>query len=206
MHFINEFLSSSKKRVDNFWSKQWQQYFSWWYQILLNSARALKKKHPSLDCSKADAEFTECHAEWAILLFETSEDGNCDNFDNFETSEDGNCDNFDNFETLEDGNCDNFEGVEDFPDRVVCRVGRASGLRGEESLQLDHRYLSGCFCCWVGWSCGCGCGCGCGCKWITDTFQVAYVELVVVFPSYHTFQYLFLGLFGCGFDRKLVVL
>ena len=29
----------------------------------VNNARALKKKHPSLDCSKADKEFTECHAE-----------------------------------------------------------------------------------------------------------------------------------------------
>ena len=46
----------------------------------------------------------------------------------------------------------------------------------------------------------------CGCKWITDTFQVAFVELVVVLSSYHTFQLLFLGLFGCGLDRKLVVL
>ena len=46
----------------------------------------------------------------------------------------------------------------------------------------------------------------CGCKWITDTFQVAHVQLVVVLSSCHTFQYLFLGLFGCGLDRKLVVL
>ena len=44
------------------------------------------------------------------------------------------------------------------------------------------------------------------CNWITDTFQVAFVELVVVLSSYHTFQFLFLGLFDCGLDRKLVVL
>ena len=53
------------------------------------------------------------------------------------------------------------------------------------------------------------------CNWITDTFQVAFVvqlvvvafvELVVVLSSYHTFQFLFLGLFVCVLDRKLVVL
>ena len=44
------------------------------------------------------------------------------------------------------------------------------------------------------------------CNWITDTFQVDLFKLVVALSSYHTFQFLFLGLFGYGLDRKLVVL
>ena len=32
--------------------------------INANILRALKKTYPSLDCSKADTEFTECHAEY----------------------------------------------------------------------------------------------------------------------------------------------
>jgi len=52
-----------------------------WDESACPGAVALKKKHPSLDCSKADKEFTECHAEaWKTYQTEllAGEDGRPD--------------------------------------------------------------------------------------------------------------------------------